>query len=130
MFTDIVGSTALRDALVAAHGERDGDRRYREQFSDPHNERIRALLKEHAGFEVKTNGDSFMVSFAQAEDAVACAAAIQRSLRDAPISTNDPTKPLAVRIGMHTGAAMYVERDGKPDYDGPPSTSPRGWKAC
>jgi class 3 adenylate cyclase/predicted ATPase len=118
MFTDIVGSTALRDALVAAHGENDGDQRYREQFLDPHNERVRTFLGKHRGFEVKTNGDSFMVAFANAEDAVLCAAEIQRRLRDDPIATSDPDKPLAVRIGMHTGAATYVERDGKPDYDG------------
>lgn len=118
MFTDIVGSTALRDALVAAHGESDGDQRYRQQFLDPHNERIRALLEKHGGFEVKTNGDSFMVAFELAEDGVVCAAEIQRSLRDDPIVTDIADKPLAVRIGMHTGAATYVERDGKPDYDG------------
>jgi predicted ATPase/class 3 adenylate cyclase len=114
MFTDIVGSTALRDALVLAHGESDGDRRYRAEILDPHNERIRGLLETHRGFEVKTNGDSFMVAFAQAEDAVVCAAEIQRSLRDVPIVTD--CGPLAVRIGMHTGAAGYNEE--KRDYDG------------
>jgi class 3 adenylate cyclase/predicted ATPase len=118
MFTDIVGSTALRDALVGAHGDGEGNRRYREQVLDPHNERIRALIDAHRGFEVKTNGDSFMVAFASAEDAVVCAVAIQRSLRDTPIATSDAGKPLAVRIGMHTGSAFHVERDGKPDYDG------------
>jgi class 3 adenylate cyclase/predicted ATPase len=114
MFTDIVGSTALRDALVLAHGESDGDRRYRVDILEPHNERIRGLLETHRGFEVKTNGDSFMVAFAQAEDAVVCAAEIQRSLHDVPIVTADG--PLAVRIGMHTGAASYNEE--KQDYDG------------
>jgi class 3 adenylate cyclase len=118
MFTDIVGSTALRDALVAAMGEVDGDRLYRERYLDPHNGRIRLLLEEHHGFEVKTNGDSFMVSFAQPSDAILCAAAIQRNLRDEPIATDDAGKALAVRIGMHTGAAKYVEREGRSDYDG------------
>jgi len=117
MFTDIVGSTALRDALVSAHGEKDGDQRYREQFLDPHNARIRVLLGKHRGFEVKTAGDSFMVAFASAADAILCAVEIQRSLRDDRIVTPDP-EPLAVRIGMHTGEATYAERDGKPDYDG------------
>jgi len=112
MFTDIVGSTALRDALVHAHGENDGDRLYRERLQEPHNARIRAFLEKHRGFEVKTNGDSFMVAFASAEDAVSCAVAIQRSLRDEPIES------LAIRIGMHTGAATPYERDGKIDYDG------------
>ena len=112
MFTDIVGSTALRDALVAAHGGA-GDRLYRKRVLDPHNDRIRALLGTHSGFEVKTIGDSFMAAFAKAEDAVLCAAAIQRSLRDEPIPVNDRGSPLAVRIGMHSGAATLVERDGR-----------------
>lgn len=116
MFTDIVGSTMLRDTLIAQHGEGEGNRLYRERYLDPHNVRIREFLEKHDGFEVKMNGDSFMVAFAQPEDAVLCAAAIQRSLRVDPIRT--ATTPLAVRIGMHTGQAAYVERDGKPDYDG------------
>ncbi|MGZ5444505.1 MAG: adenylate/guanylate cyclase domain-containing protein [Thermoanaerobaculia bacterium] len=116
MFTDIVGSTMLRDTLIAQHGEGEGNRLYRERYLDPHNVRIREFLEKHDGFEVKTNGDSFMVAFAQPEDAVMCAAAIQRSLRGDPIRTD--TTPLAVRLGMHTGQATYVERDGKPDYDG------------
>jgi len=107
MFTDIVGSTALRDTLVATHGDIDGNRRYCEQYLDPHNTRIRALVGKHHGFEVKTIGDAFMVAFTQPEDAVVCAAEIQRSLRDEPIG-------IAVRIGIHTGAATY----GGHDYDG------------
>jgi len=107
MFTDIVGSTALRDTLVAEHGDGEGNQRYREQYLDPHNARIRALLEKHHGFEVKTIGDAFMVAFAQPEDAVVCAAEIQRSLRDQPIGID-------VRIGMHTGAATYKSHD----YDG------------
>ncbi|HEX3071272.1 MAG TPA: adenylate/guanylate cyclase domain-containing protein [Thermoanaerobaculia bacterium] len=118
MFTDIVGSTALRDALVALHGEGEGNRVYGQRFLDPHNERIRGFIETHRGFEVKTIGDSFMVAFAQPEDAVRCAVDIQRSLRDAPIVTDDPLRPLAVRIGMHTGAVTLVERDGRADYDG------------
>lgn len=117
MFTDIVGSTMLRDTLIATHGDGEGNRLYRERILEPHNQRIRELLAKHDGFEVKTNGDSFMVAFARPEDAVMCAAAIQRSLRANAIRTGD-TEALAVRIGMHTGDARYGERDGKPDYDG------------
>jgi class 3 adenylate cyclase/predicted ATPase len=115
MFTDIVGSTALRDAMVAEYGEA-GNQRYRELCLDPHDERIRALLGERNGFEVKTNGDSFMAAFENASDAVLCAVSIQRSLRTHPIATD--RGPLAVRIGMHTGAVTLIETKGKPDYDG------------
>ncbi|HET8796866.1 MAG TPA: adenylate/guanylate cyclase domain-containing protein, partial [Thermoanaerobaculia bacterium] len=118
MFTDIVGSTGLRDAFVAKHGESNGDRRYREQYQDPHHARIRASLDAHEGFEVKTIGDAFMASFENAENAIRCAAAIQQSLRHDPILGRASPRPLSIRIGIHTGAATYVERDGKPDYDG------------
>src|SRR5688572_22221135 len=67
MFTDIVGSTMLRDTLIATHGEGEGNRLYRERILEPHNQRIRELLAKHDGFEVKTNGDSFMVAFARPE---------------------------------------------------------------
>lgn len=116
MFTDIVGSTGLRDALVAKHGDREGNRLYRETCLDPHDARIRACLEEHNGYEVKTIGDSFMAAFASASDAVLCAVAIQRSLRDDPIATEGGG--LAVRLGMHTGTVEFVERDGRKDYDG------------
>src|SRR5688572_28767854 len=85
MFTDIVGSTMLRDTLIAMHGEGEGNDLYRERILEPHNQRIRELLAKHDGFEVKTNGDSFVVAFARPEDAVMCAAAIQRNLRAVPI---------------------------------------------
>lgn len=118
MFTDIVGSTGLRDALVLKLGNTRGNDDYRDQILDPHNARIGAILEAHDGFEVKTIGDSFMAAFAEPEKAVACAAAIQRSLTDDSIAAGDNGASLAVRIGMHTGQATRVQRDGKPDYDG------------
>jgi class 3 adenylate cyclase len=81
MFTDIVGSTMLRDSLIAKHGEGEGNQLYRERFLDPHNTRIRESLAKHDGFEVKTNGDSFMVAFEKPRGCGASAAAIQRRLR-------------------------------------------------
>lgn len=107
MFTDIVGSTATRDGLVIEHGEVEGNRLYRERYLDAHNARIRDFFQRHNGFEVKTIGDAFFAAFAQPSDAVLCAAAIQRSLRDEPIN-------IAIRIGLHTGAATYTNHD----YDG------------
>lgn len=107
MFTDIVNSTAMRDGLVAEHGEVEGNRFYRERYLDPHNARIRGFLGKHNGFEVKMIGDAFFAAFAQPSDAVLCAVAIQRSLREEPIG-------IAIRIGMHTGAATYKDHD----YDG------------
>jgi tetratricopeptide (TPR) repeat protein len=105
MFTDIVGSTGLRDTLVAKHGGNNGDQQYREQLLEPHHARIRAFLEKHNGFEVKTIGDSFMASFASAEDAIRCAVDIQRSLRDQPIVGDETPESLAIRIGIHSAWA-------------------------
>src|SRR5258706_1310035 len=119
LFTDIVGSTGLRDALVLKLGNTRGNDDYRDQILDPHNKRIRAILETHDGFEVKTIGDSFMAAFAQPEKAVTCAAAIQRSLSDDPIPAGENGPPLAVRIGIHTGQAVLLDLGGgKCDYDG------------
>src|SRR5258706_11762548 len=118
LFTDIVGSTGLRDALVLKLGNTRGNDDYRDQILDPHNKRIRAILETHDGFEVKTIGDSFMAAFAQPEKAVTCAAATQRSLSDNPIPIGENGAPLAVRIGIHPGQAALAERDGRLDYDG------------
>ena len=118
MFTDIVSSTVLRDTFVVRFGEHDGNTFYRERLLDPHNKRIRGFIAKHRGFEVAVMGDSFLIAFAQPEDAVRCAADIQRSLRGEPIVAEDVSIPLSVRIGIHTGAARYIERDGSPDYDG------------
>ncbi len=116
MFTDIVGSTALRDQLVAAHGEQRGDEAYRQRVLDLHNERIRPLLTAHNGFEVKTNGDAFMAAFATPAEAVECAVSIQRSFHEAPVPTS--AGDLSVRIGMHTGQPFLYPSGAGGDYDG------------
>jgi class 3 adenylate cyclase/tetratricopeptide (TPR) repeat protein len=117
MFTDIVGSTAARDSLVAHHGEIEGDRLFREQVLDVHNERIRSILPQHHGFEVKTNGDSFMVSFETATAALTCATNIQQSFAMNPVFITD-VRPLSVRIGVHTGQATLIRTPAGWDYDG------------
>ena len=54
LFTDVVGSTRLRQhqGETAAH-----------EIMNAHNEIVRRQIGEHAGQEVKTAGDSFMVAF-------------------------------------------------------------------
>lgn len=116
MFTDIVGSTELRDRLVLEFGEAQGDARYRRLVLDPHNTRIRGVLSHHGGFEVKTNGDSFMASFPTPADAIQCAVEIQRSFAADPLTTSKGA--LSVRIGMHTGQPTAHTTPSGWDYDG------------
>ena len=56
MFTDIVGSTTIRDAFVRTSGEINGDAEYRRLVLEPHNSRVRDELAKYRGFEVSTAG--------------------------------------------------------------------------
>ena len=108
MFTDIEGSSAL--------WERAGEdfRRALER----HNELVRRALERWEGYEVKTQGDSFMSAFQRATDAVQCAAELQRALQAEPWP--DAVGQVLVRIGIHTGEPFLgYDADGRPDYFGP-----------
>jgi class 3 adenylate cyclase len=99
MFSDIVGSTAMTERL--------GDRRWIEVLRE-HNRVVRDAVTAYDGFEVKSQGDGFMVAFASASRAVECAAAIQRAF--AARAEEAPDEAIWVRIGLHTGEAIR-ERD-------------------
>ena len=100
MFSDIEGSTALTDRL--------GDRRWMELLG-VHNRIVREAVTAHGGYEVKSQGDGFMIAFASATKAVHCACAIQRALAEHRSSGAD--EPLHVRIGLHTGEVVREEED-------------------
>ena len=59
-------------------------------------------------------GDSFVIAFTRASDAIACALALQ----------NAPLAPIRLRIGIHTGEVQL--RDDA-NYIAPPSTAPPGY---
>jgi class 3 adenylate cyclase len=73
MFSDIEGSTALNDRL--------GDESFMEVLRE-HNAIVRDQIKAHSGFEVKSEGDGFMIAFQSAGKALACATAIQKALAE------------------------------------------------
>jgi class 3 adenylate cyclase len=99
LFTDIEGSTALLERL--------GDSRWLDVLHQ-HNDIVRAQVYTHGGREVKTQGDGFMLAFAEPAAALACARAIQRSLAFA--GQDRPAGALRVRIGADAGPV--VEEDG------------------
>ncbi|MEK7468047.1 MAG: adenylate/guanylate cyclase domain-containing protein [Planctomycetota bacterium] len=107
-FSDIEGSTT--------HWERHG-----EKFSGAlarHNAIMRAALADCDGFEVKTEGDSFMVAFASASQAARFALAAQEALSREkwPADVGE----VRVRIGIHLGEPLVVEEaSGRIDYLGP-----------
>ena len=73
MFTDIVGSTNLVEAL--------GDEAW-EAILRWHNTALREVFMAHDGEEISTTGDGFFVSFDLPDLAVTAAVAIQRRLAE------------------------------------------------
>ena len=73
-----------------------------------HNRIVRDSVSAHDGFEVKSQGDGFMVAFASASRAVECACALQHAF--AAQAEDSPDEAIHVRIGLHTGEAIR-ERD-------------------
>ena len=102
VFTDIVGSTSLAEALgneawtVLLHW---------------HDEALRGQFNRFQGQTVNSTGDGFFVAFDTSEQALACAVAIQRELAEHRRATGFATM---VRIGVHTADA---NRHGD-DYSG------------
>lgn len=102
-----------------------------------HNQEFRQLLKELNGYEVKTEGDAFMISFQRVNDAVEFCVTCQLRLLDQnwpdELLNHPSGKPqydeqstliyrgLRVRMGIHMGTPI-LERDpltGRADYFGP-----------
>jgi class 3 adenylate cyclase len=100
MFSDIEDSTVLTERL--------GDTRWLELLRR-HNEVIRREIAGHGGFEVKSQGDGFMVAFSSARSAIRCAIAIQREFVERRSVEGD--QALRVRIGLHTGEVIREQED-------------------
>lgn len=99
VFSDIEGFTSLN--------ERVGDRAIQEILRD-HNAIIRGQLAAHGGFEVKSQGDGFMMAFSGATRALRCAVGIQRELR---AYNRGREEPVQIRMGLHTGDAIRESND-------------------
>jgi class 3 adenylate cyclase len=99
-FTDIEGSTEMMERL----GE---DRWVDVMFT--HNRIIRDCVGEYGGDVIKSRGDGFMIAFASASAALDCAVELQRML--SRYNATEPTGPLLVRIGLHTGNIFHLDDD-------------------
>ncbi len=127
VFTDIKSSTTLWETYPAAM----------RSAIRLHNDTMRRHLRRIGGFEVKTEGDAFMVSFPTATSALLWCFAIQLHLLDLPwpsemlnavscqpMADKDNTiifKGLSVRMGIHWGEPL-CEPDPitrRMDYYGP-----------
>jgi class 3 adenylate cyclase len=99
LFTDIVGSTALLEAI----GDEDWHR-----LRNWHDDTLRRCFANHGGEEVDNAGDGFFVAFPDAGAAIACAVEIQRALAEHRRSHGFAPQ---VRMGLHATDASRT-RDG------------------
>jgi len=107
LFSDIEGSTQMADRL--------GDKLFMEVIRQ-HNGIVRSKLGKYGGFEVKNEGDGFMVAFQSARKAVDCAMAIQMALAERNASAEEPVQ---VRMGLHCGETIKEESpQGTDDFFG------------
>jgi predicted ATPase/class 3 adenylate cyclase len=125
VFTDIQGSTALWERCSTAMG----------RALEIHDRILRAVLLSTTGYEVKTQGDSFMVAFRTVLEAVRWCLDVQEVLLDAPWPEEILAQPeaaqergpagllyrgLRVRMGVHVGEPerRVDTRTGRVDYVG------------
>ena len=121
LFSDSEGSTALNTRL--------GDQRWMELLRE-HNTIMCRAIAEHGGFEVKTEGDGFMIAFGPSRDGLRFAIAAQQALdaRNAALEKRDPavegiddlasTTALWVRTGLHVGEVVREGTDERADCYG------------
>lgn len=92
LFADLRGFTAF----VEARGEKSAS-----ELLDAYRRLVREGVAEHAGGEIRTEGDSFYVVFPSARPAVACGIAIAAAA--ARYSELHPESPIRVGIGINAG---------------------------
>ena len=88
VFTDIEGSTRLWE-------EREDEFRL---VLEQHDQVMRSVLKRLGGYEVKTEGDAFMVAFGEPEAAVRFCLMVQQLLHEHALLSD-----VRVRMGVHEG---------------------------
>jgi class 3 adenylate cyclase len=100
LFSDIEDSTVLTERL--------GDERWLQLLRE-HNSIFREQVSRHDGYEVKSQGDGFMLAFPDPCEALECAIDVQRAFAER--ERNDSGEPLRVRMGLHTGEVISEEGD-------------------
>jgi class 3 adenylate cyclase/tetratricopeptide (TPR) repeat protein len=100
LFSDIEDSTVLTEKL--------GDERWLEVLRE-HNAIFREQISRHEGYEVKSQGDGFMLAFPDPCEALECAIAVQRAFAEREQAGEGET--LHVRMGLHTGEVISEEGD-------------------
>ncbi len=125
-FRDLFGKEVLRSDVQIGIGSltimftdlRDSTALYREVGDAPafgmvmrHFDILTAAVRAAGGSIIKTNGDAVMAAFRRPVEAIRAAVAAQRQLAAEP-------RPLAIKIGIHTGSCIAVTLNERLDYFG------------
>jgi serine/threonine protein kinase len=119
VFTDVQGSTRIWENNPETA-----------RFSlKAHDAVMRTSIGRHGGYEVKTEGDAFMVAFPHPAQALDFCLDVQRNLHEHPWSDDLLALPEAseegafrgmrVRMGIHTGEPEVRPHNNMVDYFGP-----------
>jgi serine/threonine-protein kinase len=100
LFTDIVGSTKLKQTL--------GDTQAVQVIRRHHAALREILLRFREGEEIETAGDSFFIVFTRPSDAVAFSLLAQARMRSLALETGNPVLD---RIGIHVGEVVIATGD-------------------
>lgn len=100
MFTDMVGYTSLsqKNEVLAM------------ELLEEHRRLVRPLFPRYNGKEIKTIGDSFLVEFASALEALRCAFNIQQLMHERNLGLM-PERKVLLRIGIHVGDVIHSSND-------------------
>ena len=100
LFSDIEDSTVLTEKL--------GDEHWLEVLRE-HNAIFREQISRHEGYEVKSQGDGFMLAFPDPCEALECAIGVQQAFAER--ERDGSGESLRVRMGLHTGEVISEEGD-------------------
>jgi class 3 adenylate cyclase len=100
LFSDIEDSTVLTEKL--------GDEQWLEVLRE-HNAIFREQISRHDGYEVKSQGDGFMLAFPDPCEALECAIGVQQAFAER--ERDGSGESLRVRMGLHTGEVISEEGD-------------------
>jgi len=98
VFSDIEGSTQYNESM--------GDRAW-VKLLERHNKLVQSRVDKHGGHVVKTQGDGFMIAFADPSQAVRFSTDVQRALDDG----SERWEAIRVRIGVHMGTSVRRGED-------------------
>jgi class 3 adenylate cyclase len=108
VFSDLKGSTSLYEGV----GDAPAYSRVNRHFDF-----IREQVAAHRGTVVKTMGDAVMAAFHRMEDAAAAALDMQREIGSWCMA-QEIRPPFVLKVGVHHGAVIAVNANGRLDYFG------------